>query len=150
MHLDVSRFTRLTELFPDQLGWFAKHRRPAAIRAVAREPVFGRDLYAALSQAKIVLNGAIDMAGQDRGNMRCFESMGCSSALITDAGLYPEGMDAGVTMATYSDSEDVVGVVRALLDAPERLQQMAEAGYRMISTRYSKQIQWNQFQELVA
>lgn len=149
MHLDVSRFTRLVEFVPDPLGWLAKHRRPEAIRAVTREPVFGRDLYAALSQAKIVLNGAIDMAGHDRGNMRCFEAMGCGCALLTDAGTYPGGMHAGSTMATYTDSDDVVALVRSLLAAPGRLREMADAGYRMISTQYSKQQQWDRFRELV-
>lgn len=149
MHLDVSRYTRMIEAVPDPLGWFAKRRRPAAIRAVAREPVFGIDLYKALGQAKIVINGAIDMAGEDRGNMRCFEAMGCGCAMISDAGKYPEGMEAGSTMSIYEVSDDVVGLVRSLLGQPKELQQMAAAGYRMISTQYSKQSQWDRFVKLV-
>ncbi len=34
----------------------------------------GRDYYGALWTAKIVLDRGIDMAGSDRGNMRCFEA----------------------------------------------------------------------------
>ena len=37
--------------------------------------MFGRALYELIGSSKIVLNGAIDMAGTDRGNMRCFETM---------------------------------------------------------------------------
>ncbi len=33
-----------------------------------------------LSNAKIVLNGAIDISGEDRGNMRCFEALGSGIA----------------------------------------------------------------------
>ena len=80
-HLDRSRLCRLAE---SPLGRFlplAKHRRPSAIRAITQEPIFGRDYYEVLSAAKIVLNGAIDMAGEDRGNMRCFEALGSGVAV---------------------------------------------------------------------
>ena len=52
-----------------------------------------------------MLNGAIDMAGPDRGNMRCFEAMGCGALLVSDVGNYPVGMEAGVTMETYASSD---------------------------------------------
>ena len=72
LHLDTSRTTRLSE---SRLGRMApllgRFRRPAMIRALSRPPVFGRALYSALASSKIVLNGAIDMAGAERGNMRC-------------------------------------------------------------------------------
>src|SRR6202012_848162 len=75
----------------------ARHRRPPDVMAVARDPVFGRDYYAALSTAKIVFNGAIDTSGSDRGNMRCFETMGVGAMLLSDEGGYPEGMTDGET-----------------------------------------------------
>jgi hypothetical protein len=64
----------------------------SAIRAVTRDPIFGRDYYEVLSSAKIVLNGSIDMPSADRGNMRCFEALGSGSLLLTDEGNYPEGI----------------------------------------------------------
>jgi hypothetical protein len=70
------RLCRLAESPVGQLLPLAKHRRPQAIRAISRPPIFGRDYYQVLADAKIVLNGAIDMAGTDRGNMRCFEVLG--------------------------------------------------------------------------
>jgi hypothetical protein len=99
--LDRSRLTRLAE---SPIGHFlplASHRRPPDIRAVSHEPVFGRELYAMISKAKIVLNGAVDMAGTDRGNMRCFEAMGCGSLMVSDQGRYPEAMQNGMTMLLY-------------------------------------------------
>ena len=71
------------------------HRRPDAIAEIAKPPVFGRQLYELIGSSKIVLNGAIDMAGTDRGNMRCFEAMGCGALLVSDAGGYPDGMQPG-------------------------------------------------------
>jgi spore maturation protein CgeB len=127
-----------------------QHRRPADIVAVHQEPVFGRDLYLALSQAKIVLNGAVDMAGEDRGNMRCFETMGCGALLVTDAGNYPAGMAHGITMRIY---EDLPGVVRAIESqvADESVRSaIAARGHELVRERYSKARQWQAFQDLVS
>jgi hypothetical protein len=49
-------------------------------------------LYELIGKSKIVLNGVIDMVGRDRGNMRCFEAMGCGALLLSDEGNYPKGM----------------------------------------------------------
>ena len=87
------------------MGYFAplgKYRRPKDIRAVSRDPVYGPDLYALISKSKIILNGAVDMAGDDRGNMRCFEAMGCAALLLSDAGVYPAGMRDNDTLLVYS------------------------------------------------
>lgn len=149
-HLDRSRLCQLAE---SPLGRFlplAGHRRPRAIRAVTKHPVFGRDYYEALSAAKIVLNGSIDMAGADRGNMRCFEAMGSGSLLLSDDGNYPEGMRNGETIVTYSSPDDAVGQIRSLLEASGKSLAIARAGHEMVSTRYSKQVQWRRFEALVA
>jgi hypothetical protein len=148
LHLDRSRLTRLAEALPSWVPGLSKHRRPDAIQSVSRQPVFGLDLYLLLSQAKIVLNGAIDMAGADRGNMRCFESMGCGCALLSDAGNYPDGMTPGATLTTYSSTTDAVVQINAMLGNAQATEALAAAGCTMISQRYSKQRQWDRFVEL--
>jgi glycosyltransferase involved in cell wall biosynthesis len=149
-HLDRSRLCRLAESPVGRLLPLAKHRRPQAIRAISRPPIFGRDYYQVLADAKIVLNGAIDMAGADRGNMRCFEALGAGSLLLSDAGNYPEGMADGQTIVTYNSPEQAVEKIRALLEHPQERLDIARAGHEMISTRYSKQMQWKRFEALVA
>ena len=148
MHLDRSRLTRLAEALPAWTPRLKAHRRPEAIRAASKPPVFGIDLYRTLSQAKIVLNGAIDMAGNDRGNMRCFESMGCGCALLSDTGHYPDGMAADVTMAIYADPSDAVFRLEQMLASPTGTAALADAGHRMVAQRYSKQAQWDRFTAL--
>ncbi len=150
MHLDRSRLCRLAESPLGRLLPLAEHRRPAAIRQVTRDPVFGLDYYEVLSSAKIVLNGSIDMPSADRGNMRCFEALGSRSLLLTDEGNYPDGMTAGQTMMTYASPDDAIRQIEALLENPARLSGIASAGHEMISSRYSKQVQWKRFEELVA
>ncbi|MFO1111716.1 MAG: glycosyltransferase [Bradyrhizobium sp.] len=148
-HLDRSRLCRLAESPLGRVLPLGAHRRPSAIRAISRDPIFGRDYYAALSAAKIVLNGAIDMSGSDRGNMRCFEALGGGALLLTDEGNYPEGMADGQTLATYSSPKHAVEQIRALLGDPARRLNIARAGHDMVAARYSKEHQWKQFQALV-
>lgn len=149
-HLDRSRLTRLAESPLGRLLPLAQHRRPADIVAVHREPVFGRDLYLALSQAKIVLNGAVDMAGDDRGNMRCFETMGCGALLVSDAGNYPAGMEHGVTMRVYEDLAGVVGTIESQMENESVRAAIAARGHELVRERYSKTHQWQAFQALVS
>ncbi|MBB2841094.1 UNVERIFIED_ORG: hypothetical protein GGE64_004874 [Rhizobium etli] len=147
-HLDRSRLTRLAE---SPIGWLlplGKHRRPTNIRAVSRAPLFGRELYEAISKSKIVLNGAVDMAGTDRGNMRCWESLGCGALMVSDAGVYPEGMVDNVSVVTYEDAESAQLKIVKLLREPERLQALAKEGTRTVRTSYSKHAQWLNFQQL--
>ena len=149
-HLDRSRLCRLAESPPGRLLPLARHRRPSAIRAISKAPRFGRDYYELLSTAKIVLNGSIDMSGADRGNMRCFEALGCEALLLSDEGNYPEGMRDGQTIATYNSPEQAVQQVKTLLGYPEKRLSWARAGHEMVSTCYSKEVQWKRFEALVA
>jgi hypothetical protein len=150
LHLDRSRLCKLAESPIGRLLPLAEHRRPLVVRSVARDPIFGRDYYEALSSAKIVFNGSIDMPSADRGNMRCFEALGAGALLLTDEGNYPEGMSDGTTMVTYRSPEHAVEQIRALLGDPERRSSIARAGHEMVSTRYSKEAQWKRFEALVA
>lgn len=147
--LDCSRLTRLAE---SPIGFFlplASHRRPTDIRAVSNEPVFGRDLYKMISKAKIVLNGAVDMAGSDRGNMRCFEAMGCGALMISDQGIYPDGMENGTTIRLYADAHDAVEKIKMALMDLESLRSTASRGQQAVRERYSKEKQWTDFVALI-
>jgi glycosyltransferase involved in cell wall biosynthesis len=149
-HLDRSRLCRLAECPIGRVLPLTKHRRPDSIRMIAREGRFGRDYYELLSSAKIVLNGSIDMAGEDRGNMRCFEALGAGSLLLSDQGNYPDGMNHGQTIATYGSAAQAVMQVKTLLEDCEKRSKIAQDGHQMVSTRYSKEAQWKRFETIVA
>lgn len=149
LHLDDgSRLQRLADSPLGLVGPLRKHRRPATVRAVSEGPVFGRDLYQILSSAKIVVNGAIDMAGQDRGNMRCWEAMGAGALLLTDAGLYPEGMVDGKTMVIYPSPEEASELLEGLLANVPSTYQIANDGHSMLRCRYSREAQFSAFLEI--
>jgi hypothetical protein len=147
--LDTSRLTKLAESPLGRLLPLRKHRRPAAIANIARPPVFGRQLYELLGKSKIVLNGAIDMAGTERGNMRCFEAMGCGALLVSDAGDYPAGMKAGETMLVYDSAERGPKVIEAALERWQRSAELARRGREQIAALYSKSHQCQKFVDLV-
>jgi hypothetical protein len=148
--LDASRLTRLAESALGRWLPLRKHRRPPSIAKIAGPPVFGRQLYELIGKSKIVLNGAIDMAGDDRGNMRCFEAMGCGALLVSDAGKYPDGMIENKTMVIYRTGADCTAQIeRGLADWPN-MRQVAETGRSRVRQHYSKELQWISFENIVA
>jgi hypothetical protein len=146
-HLEASRLTRLAEMLPVG-GLLARHRRPATIVAVARPAVYGLDLYQALSSARIVLNCAIDMAGDDRGNMRCFEAIGCGALLLSDEGRYPQGMVPDRTIVTWRSPEEACHRALEMLADESRRRAIAMAGTAMLGSEHSKERQWDIFVQL--
>lgn len=147
-HLDLSRYTPLAET---PLGWFGPLkavRRPRAIRNVSELPVFGRAMYEQLGRAKIVVNASIDMAGPDRGNMRCFETMGAGALLVSDSGSYPAPMRDGETMVVYEQPQDALERIERQLDEGS-WDRIGWAGNRAIREEYSKKRQYERFLELV-
>lgn len=147
--LDASRLTRFAESAIGRLLPLRRYRRPDAIAAITRPPAFGRALYELIGSSKIVLNGAIDMAGEERGNMRCFEAMGCGALLVSDAGRYLQGMQDGVTIETYSTPEQAAEVISRSLQDWRRSAETAALGRARIRDTYRKDMQWNDFLDLV-
>ena len=147
-YLEDSRLTRLANALAP-LPILRSHRHPHAIRRIRADPVYGRDAYAATARSRIVFNGAIDMAGDDRGNMRCFEAPGCGAVLLTDAGRYPEGFVDGETMLVYSSPEQIPELIGRLMRDEELAHSIAKAGHAMVKERYSKALQWTTFQEMI-
>lgn len=147
--LDGSKLTQLADSPLGLLPGLARYRRPISIRQVSKSPVFGRELYRLMASAKIVLNGAIDMAGEDRGNMRCFEALGCGALMVSDDGRYPAGFVDAETMLKYLKVEEAVAVICKTLEDWPRGKEIADRGHDMIRSQYSKAVQWEMFQGLV-
>ena len=148
-HLDASRLTAMSESVVGRFLPLSRYRRPEALARIARPSVFGRQQYDLIGKSKIVLNGAIDMAGLDRGNMRCFEAMGCGALLVSDAGNYPEGMMPGETMLVYGSADVAPKVIEGALERWQPAAELARQGREKVSALYSKSRQWQKFVDLV-
>lgn len=122
---------------------------PPTLKTTSRQPVFGLEMYSKLSQAKIVLNPATAIAGQVRGNMRCWEAMGCGSCMLASAGQYPEGFEAGVNFEAYTNTDDLVKKIKHLLADDARRAAIGHAAANMIARVWSKERQWQEFRALL-
>lgn len=148
LHFD--KITRVANSPMGLLPVISKYRAPKDVRQNSSSPVFGADMYREFSRAKIVVNCAIDVAGNERGNIRCFEAMGCGALLISDEGNYPPGMKDGVNMLTYTTPQNLIDVIRRILaNEPER-QRLASEGLKLARSTYGKQAVWDNFKNLVA
>ena len=125
-------------------------RLPKSLRQVNNNPVYGRDMYTALARSKIVLNPATDIAGDIRGNMRCWEALGCGATMLGTAGHYPEGFLPGINYVEFSNVDDLIRKTKRLLADESRRDAIARAGAEMMAKVWSKERQWDDFVSLVA
>lgn len=148
-HFALGRSARLVNALGPGRALFPKLALPASLRRVAHGPVYGRGMYELFGRARIVLNAAIDMASEFRGNMRCWEAMGCGALMLSDAGIYPPGMTPGTDFATYDGSDDALAKIEQILADYDRWRPTAAHGLRTMETTYSKEAQWATFSKLV-
>ena len=150
-HIDKSRLTSLADSPLGILPVLRKYRTRKLIRQISSNGIFGLDLYEALSKSKITLNIAGEIAGVERGNMRCFEAMGCGSLLLSDAGKYPKGMIPGTNIITYRNPTEAVDLARSFLTVRpyHEIRELAKKGHQSILEAYSREKQWTAFQGLL-
>lgn len=148
MALTFDRATRLANTPLGLIPPLTRYRASRHVRGAAIPPLYGRAMYRLFSQAKIVVNTAIDVAGEDRGNIRCFEALGCGALMISDSGRYPPGMVDGETLVTYDSIDQIPALVDALVADEERRRTIAAAGLALMRGRYSKAELWRQFRTL--
>ncbi len=118
---------------------------PKVLREVSGPPVFGRELYELFGQSKIVFNAAIDMSEKHRGNMRCFEALGCGAGMVSDEGIYPEGLYPGLHFETFKGAAQAIEKIEMLLTSPEHRCEMARRGADSLKATFSKTSQWERF-----
>ena len=123
---------------------------PENLRRIAVPPVFGLEMYQLFGQAKVVFNGFGEIAEEYRGNMRSFEAMGCGACMLSEAGIYPENMVAGVHFETFRDEAEMKCKLQTSLATPAQARNMGRLAAGNLEKHYSKPAQWKAFQDLVA
>jgi hypothetical protein len=115
------------------------------LRQVATNPVYGRELYSLFSRSRIVINAAIDLAEADRGNMRCFEAMGCGATMLSDAGRYPANFRPNEDFLTFSSIDEAVHKIKLLINDSVMAESISLRGKSFVDMHYSKVNQWSDF-----
>lgn len=120
------RFLKIKEkAFPQHL------RISTRIRKNVQPPMFGIEMFELLKRSKICLNIHGDIATDDAANMRLFEATGMGCCLVTD---WKKNMctlfDDGKEVVTYQNIEDCVDKLKWLLNHPDKIKDIAEAGQK--------------------
>jgi spore maturation protein CgeB len=97
-----------------------------------------------------VFNAAVDFSGKYKVNMRNYETLGCAAHLISDEGIYPDGFANNEHLTMYRSFEDFIEKAEYFVKHPSVSRHIALQGNSMIKKKYSKEAQWQRFQEIVA
>ena len=99
------------------------------LHACYQGEAWGRDMYNILRRSKITLNFHIDLAEDWANNMRLYEATGMGTLLLTDSKRnLAEIFVPGEHVAAYSDAEDCVRQIHALLADDATRERIAAAG----------------------
>lgn len=120
------------------------------VRKHANPPLYGDDLYQAIGQAKIVVNGFTDFNAGYKSNMRLFEATGLGAFLISEEGIYPDGFEPDVDFYAYSNPDNLIDQIKHVLNDWPAHAEMASRTRQKIADLYSKQRQWHDFQQFIA
>ena len=101
-------------------------------------PAWGKDMFALLGQSKLVLNRHGEVAGPYAVNMRMFESTGSGALLVTEnksnlADLFEPGKE----VLAYDSPRQAAELARDVLNDPQRLDRIAQAGQQRTLTSHT-------------
>jgi spore maturation protein CgeB len=100
--------------------------------------VFGLSMYQVLANSQITLNSHIDTAQSAAGNIRLWEATGVGACLVTD---WKENLSdlfkPDIEVVTYQTKEECVEKINYLLNHPQQMKAIAEAGQKRTLEQYS-------------
>jgi spore maturation protein CgeB len=99
------------------------------IKARYEREVWGLDMYRIMARSKITINRHIAIARNNANNMRLYESTGMGALLLTERkDNLAELFEPDREVAVYSDPQEAVARIEALLADPDQLRKIAAAG----------------------
>jgi len=121
-----------------------------SLKKIVKPPIYGLEMFKALSKAKIGFNSHIDAAGDYAGNMRLFEATGVGSCLLTDwkRNLH-ELFEADYEVVTYKTVDECVEKTKWLLDNPGKMEIIAKAGQARVLRDHTYYIRALQLDEII-
>jgi spore maturation protein CgeB len=113
------------------MAWKSKPLRPVSskLKPLMKRPVFGLEMFQALSESRIVLNIHIDTSPTHASNYRLFEATGIGACLLTD---WKENLgsmfELDKEVVCYRSVDECVEKAQWLLDHPVDREKVAAAG----------------------
>jgi len=122
---------------------------PKIVRQHALSPVYSRELYETIGNAKIVINAFTDQNGLFKDNMRTYEAIGGGALMISEDGIYPDFLIPDENFLTYENADELIEKIEFVLTLPDQGRAMAEMASEKLRQHCSKQRQWETFCALV-
>jgi len=108
------------------------------LRQCFQGEVWGTDMYQVLRRSRITLNSHIDLAGEEAGNMRLFESTGVGAFLLTD---FKRNLDTLFApdreVAVWHTVDDCLDAIGRYLRDDEARTGIAKAGQMRTTTQHT-------------
>ncbi|MGE5316227.1 MAG: glycosyltransferase [Acidobacteriota bacterium] len=106
-----------------------RHKHIERLAAMAKKPVYGLEMFKALSRSRIGFNNHGEVAGEYAANIRMFEVTGVGACLLTDwKKNIGEFFEPDTEIVTYRTAEECVEKVKWLLAHPAECAAIAHAG----------------------
>lgn len=113
-------------------------------------PIFGLEMYKALSRSKIGFNSHGGIAGDFAANMRMFEVTGVGSLLLTDhKGNIQKYFEPDLEIITYKNANDCIEKTKWLLENENERKKIAVAGQKRCLKDHTLQNRINYLSEII-
>lgn len=123
---------------------------PASVAMHNKGPVYGLDMYRALRRARIGINGIIDFAGKEAGNMRMFEVTASGALLLTEEDpSIDKYFEPGKELVTFKDSADLIDKIYYFLEHSEEREAIARRGRERCYAEHSLSQKVKQMVQLI-
>lgn len=122
----------------------------AQIRRMAGPPVFGLEMYRAMSSSAVVLNVHGDVSRTDANNLRLWEATGIGTCLLTDSKPNLSSLfDVGSEVLAFDSPQDAVEKSLWALSNPEAREKIAAAGQQRTLRDHTYEQRAKEFDQII-
>jgi hypothetical protein len=122
----------------------------SAISKIAKPPVYGLDMFKAISRSKIGFNLHGEIAGDYAANVRLFEITGVGSCMVTDRKKnLNEIFEIDKEVVSFNTGDECIEKIKWLLDHPKERKEIAIAGQKRVLKDHTFKIRASQLNEII-
>jgi spore maturation protein CgeB len=121
-----------------------------AIRKIAKPPLYGIEMFKAISRSKIGFNLHGEIAGDYAANVRLFEITGVGSCMVTDMKKnLGELFEIDKEVVAFNSGDECVEKIKWLIDHPKEREEIAKAGQKRVLKDHTFRIRAGQLNSII-
>jgi hypothetical protein len=122
----------------------------SAIRKIAKPPLYGIEMFKAISRSKIGFNLHGEIAGDYAANVRLFEITGVGSCMVTDMKKnLGELFEIDKEVVAFNSGDECVEKIKWLIDHPKEREEIAKAGQKRVLKDHTFRIRAGQLNSII-